>query len=80
MNEHHCHAKGCGSHVPPKLLMCARHWRMVPKPLQALVWATYRPEQEVKKDPSREYLEAARQAIDAVAEKEGRAQEQPSFL
>jgi hypothetical protein len=53
---------------------------MVPKPLQALVWATYRPEQEVKKDPSREYLEAARQAIDAVAEKEGRAQEQPSFL
>jgi len=44
---------------------------MVPKPLQEEVWKHYRRGQEVDKDPSREYLVAARNAINAVAEKEG---------
>jgi hypothetical protein len=44
---------------------------MVPAELQACVWATYVPGQEIRKDPSRSYLEAARAAIDAVAELEG---------
>jgi hypothetical protein len=52
------------------MLMCARHWRMVPKALQNAVWSTYRPGQERTKDPSPEYLVAARSAIDAVAERE----------
>lgn len=72
MAAHHCHARGCPVAVPPKLLMCTKHWRMVPKALQAAVWATYRAGQEVRKDPTREYLAAADAAIDAVAEKEGR--------
>lgn len=72
MSEHTCHATGCEKRVPPRMLMCGKHWRMVPKPQQDAVWATYRPGQERTKDPSREYLIAARAAINAVAEKEGR--------
>lgn len=67
---HHCHADGCSTPVPPKMFMCLRHWRMVPRALQAAVWAAYRPGQEITKDPSREYLEVTRQARRAVAEKE----------
>lgn len=72
--EHRCHARGCTTPVPPRLLMCARHWRMVPKDLQQRVWAHCRPGQEVTKDPTREYLEVAQAAIRAVALKEGAGQ------
>lgn len=71
MSGHTCHAKGCTKSVPPKLLMCLHHWRMVPADLQKAVWATYRKGQETDKRPSREYLDVARAAIDAVAAKEG---------
>lgn len=70
MSNHTCHAKDCPKIIPPKLLMCLKHWRMVPLELQRAVWATYRPGQEVDKRPSAEYLEAARAAISAVAAKE----------
>lgn len=70
---HLCHAVGCKVNVPPKMLMCLRHWRMVPKALQAQVWATYRPGQEIDKRPTQEYLTASNAAIDAVAKKEGRS-------
>jgi len=56
--------------VAPSLLMCPRHWRMVPRPLQQAVWASYRPGQERDKSPSRLYLFHAKAAIDAVAAKE----------
>jgi len=69
---HTCHARGCEKPVSPKLLMCAAHWRRVPRELQRAVWATYRNGQEIDKKPSREYLTAARAAIDAVAAKEAR--------
>ena len=39
---HVCHAEGCDTPVPPKLLMCLKHWRRVPKQLQAAVWNNYR--------------------------------------
>lgn len=68
--EHRCHAKGCRERVEPKLLMCPKHWRMVPKKLQAEVWRTYRAGQEIDKRPTREYLDAANAAIKAVAAKE----------
>jgi hypothetical protein len=57
--------------VPPEWLMCKPHWALVPDQLQARVWATYRPGQEIDKHPSEQYLVAACAAIDAVAEKEG---------
>lgn len=50
--------------------MCLKHWKMVPKALQDAVWATYRPGQCGDKRPSREWLTAARAAINAVWEKE----------
>lgn len=53
--EHHCHAHGCTVEVPPIRLMCLRHWRMVPKPMQAKVWSLYVPGQEKRKDPTPEY-------------------------
>jgi hypothetical protein len=51
---------------------------MVPAPLQAGVWATYRPGQEVDKKPTRAYLDAADAAIAAVAAKEAAKTPQPS--
>lgn len=53
------------------MLMCPRHWRMVPKPLQRAVWATYVDGQEDRKDPSAAYIEAALAAVAAVAKAEG---------
>jgi hypothetical protein len=70
MSEHTCHAKDCGVEVPPKMLMCARHWRMVPKELQQAVWREYRPGQEITKTPSAMYLQVAKEAIEAVARAE----------
>ena len=68
--KHTCHAKGCNVEVAPKLLMCIRHWRMVPKTLQAAIWRHYRPGQEIDKQPSEAYLVTQRAAVAAVAAKE----------
>lgn len=70
---HTCHARDCTKSVPPKMLMCLKHWRMVPRLEQAAVWATYVPGQEITKDPTNAYLIAAKDAINVVAEKEGKA-------
>jgi hypothetical protein len=69
---HTCHAFGCETPVAPKLLMCRRHWFMVPKAAQKAVWDTYRPGQERTKDPSPEYLLAAFRAKLEVAVTDGR--------
>lgn len=75
MTAHSCHAEGCTKLVPPRLLMCGRHWNMVPRLQQARVWATYRRGQEVTKDPSPEYLVAMREAIATVAQRESAQRE-----
>lgn len=72
MSKHLCHAEGCSVEVPPKMLMCLRHWRMVPQVVQREVWRHYVPGQEIRKDPTREYLAAMKNAIEAVADREGR--------
>jgi hypothetical protein len=69
--KHTCHALRCETSVPPKMFMCLKHWRMVPRLLQSEVWATYVPGQEVRKDPTDEYLEVTKRARRAVAEREG---------
>ena len=63
---HVCHAADCPEHVPPAMFMCKRHWFMVPVPLRKRIWALYEPGQEITKDASPEYLEVAREAIEAV--------------
>lgn len=70
MSRHLCHAIGCERVVPPRMLMCAPHWRMVPLGMQRAVWRTYRPGQERMKDPSSAYLDAAMAAVNAVARAE----------
>lgn len=72
--KHICHAQGCTVEIPPRLLMCWRHWMKVPIPLRDAVWREYVPGQEVTKTPTREYLQAMRNAINAVAAKEGQPQ------
>lgn len=69
---HTCHARGCSARVPPELLMCGRHWRMVPRDLQRAVWRHYRKGQCDDKEVTRAWLAAADAAIEAVAEQERR--------
>lgn len=64
--RHYCHAVRCFVQVPPKMLMCKRHWTMVPRKLQKKVWDHYREGQEHNKKPSSEYLMAAWSAIKSV--------------
>jgi len=70
--EHHCHAIGCTVLVPPRLFMCRPHWFQLPRRLRDAVWATYVPGQELTKDPSPEWLRSANEAVQWVAEREGR--------
>lgn len=72
---HACHAAGCDVEVAPKLLMCLRHWRMLPKKMQITIWNEYRPGQEIDKRPSLTYLLAQSGAVAMVAEKEGREED-----
>lgn len=64
---HHCHARGCTKSVRPELLMCVRHWRMVPANVQRAVWRTYRQGQCDDKRPSDAWHVAANAAVGAVA-------------
>lgn len=59
---HTCHAFNCETSTPPKMFMCAQHWRMVPKPMQDAIWASYTPGQERHRNIKPEYFEATRAA------------------
>ena len=60
MSGHTCHWPGCTRQVPPRLWGCPRHWW--PEGIRTLILTTYRHGQEIDKDPSWEYLEAAMMA------------------
>ncbi len=68
--EHHCHALNCDTDVPPRLHMCPKHWRMVPKALKDALWGNYRRGQERDMQPSPAYLRAAAACVRSVAEQE----------
>lgn len=52
--------------------MCAKHWRMVPRAVQVLVYKHYQPGQcELSPAPSTKWHAAADWAIACVAQKEG---------
>lgn len=71
MKPHLCHALGCAVPVKPEMLMCRRHWFMVPKPIRDAVWAAYRPGQcQFNPAPSETWHKAADAAIEAVRAKE----------
>lgn len=46
--------------------MCWTHWSQVPKKLKKAVWNAYSPGQEVRKDPSQDWIDAADAAIKSV--------------
>lgn len=69
--EHTCHARGCDVPVAPELLCCLKHWRMVPRSIQRIVWATYRPGQCDDRHPSAAWHQAADAAIGFIARLEG---------
>jgi hypothetical protein len=69
--KHTCHAEGCRTAVPPKYLMCGKHWAMVPQTQRTEIWRHYRDGQEIDKRPSTEYLRVMKIAIDLVARAEG---------
>ncbi len=59
---HQCHWEGCYKEVPPKLWGCKKHWFALPLWIRDRIWATYRPGQEISKDPSASYIEVAKVA------------------
>lgn len=69
--EHTCHADMCATVVRPRMFMCSKHWFMLPKTIRDLIWENYVPGQEIRKDPSKPYLDIAKVAIGYVADKEG---------
>ncbi|GAB7145486.1 hypothetical protein LRC484719_40880 [Mycobacterium riyadhense] len=69
---HLCHARGCDTEIEPRLFMCPAHWAQVPPVLRESIKSTYRPGQELDKQPSEQYLAFAAAAIAEVAHKEER--------
>ena len=67
---HRCHATACSTPVPREMLMCRRHWFMVPRGVRDDVWAAYRPGQCDDLNPSAAYCRAAKAAVIAVADRE----------
>lgn len=63
-----CFAIGCEVRIPTRLLMCARHWAMVPSGLQLSV-NTHLAEWKKGGSP-RKYIEVIKLAAEAVAKKE----------
>jgi hypothetical protein len=55
------------------MLMCRKHWRMVPYKMQRAVWANYVSGQcDFDPPPTDGWIAAARDAVTAVAIKEGK--------
>jgi len=66
---HHCHVPGCDVSVPPRLLMCRKHWAMVPSATRRDVWRYFDPSQCApgpRPRPTESWTRAARAAIEAV--------------
>lgn len=57
---HKCAAESCLKIVASEMLMCRRHWFMVPKDLRELVWAGYH------RGMDEAYHVAVAAAVDAV--------------
>lgn len=65
--NHSCHWTGCTKQVPPAMWGCKTHWYALPKQIRDRIWRTYRPGQEITATPSRDYVEAAREAQEWIA-------------
>lgn len=77
-STHACCAKGCTTVIQAELLMCKKHWRMVPKEQQQAVWRYYRRGQSMA-TADVQWRDAAERAILTVFEKEQRRGRQLSL-
>lgn len=69
--KHTCHAERCTKEVPRTMLMCRKHWFMVPPSMRIEVVKHYQRGQcDGKVRVSKEWVKAARAAIDEVARQE----------
>lgn len=62
IRPHRCHWPTCQEQVKPALWGCTAHWMMLPKEIRVRIWNAYVPGQEIRRDPSEEYLSAAAEA------------------
>lgn len=63
---HVCAGTGCDVHVARHMLMCRRHWYMLPASIREAVWATWLNGAGVLSDG---YRQAVDEAVAFVAEK-----------
>ena len=76
MTAHACHARKCNTNVPPRMLMCGKHWKMVPGQTQKMIWKHYKSGQEKgEARPSSKWHFYADEAIEAVYKKELKKEE-----
>jgi hypothetical protein len=50
------------------MFMCRRHWFSLPQDIRDEIWEVYVPGQEIRKEPTDEYLEVAQRAIRLLEE------------
>lgn len=60
---HTCHHPRCNTPVPEKMFACRPHWFSLPKRIRDRIWDEYVPGQEIRKDPTGGYINAAVEAI-----------------
>lgn len=72
MTAHHCHARGCPRHCPPRLLMCPPCWATVPPALSPLVYGAMRAGRKAGNHPNGAWMLAADACITAAAWAAGR--------
>lgn len=66
MSDRTCIAKGCDKQVPSTVVMCRMHWVMIPGDIQTRIY------EQFKNDPKGMlYIQALRDAVVAVSDKEG---------
>lgn len=65
--RHTCHAAQCGNACPPRHLMCASCWRLVPAKIQARVYATFRSRGAVTDASAAPWWRAQADAVEANA-------------
>lgn len=66
--DHTCHWPGCNKQVPPAMWGCKEHWFSLPQRLRIKVWAAYRIGQEVKMNPSAEYIAVVKEVEQWIKE------------
>ncbi|MCK9901238.1 hypothetical protein [Glutamicibacter sp. V16R2B1] len=80
MSAHTCHAEGCTTPCPPRMLMCHPCWDLVPHDRQRAVLDAYQPGQErLRVMPSDAWLTAAFRANNAVALAKGQPLPYPAM-